>query len=452
MMTQEQLRERIDTIVVVMMENRSFDHIFGHLGLPGYGERKDLRALADLQNLDYGNASQNGTLIQPFVSQDQPFASDLPHARGEVATQIAASPDGRATMSGFVRAYEQHTHTSGLLRPPSMGILTPRDLPMTSFLGQEYRICDSWFASLPTSTAPNRLMAMCGYTMIDETGTFVPDQHTVYDWLEERKKRWRVYHAGLPFLTLMKNTWHYMVTSHFQRLSQLAHDVQNEPSNSWPEVIFVEPDYQDSPVHLSGQACDNHPPLPMAFGEAFLRQVYEALTSNPARWQRTVMILAYDEHGGFFDHEVPRNIPGPPPVGATYPPFTSTGIRIPAVVVSPLVTAGSVAADLFDHTSILQLLAERFGEAGELYSTEVEQRRQAGIVSLSAALDAQPRPGAVPPAPSQPFRGTALLESASEPVSALGRAFAQQIEAFAKTVDAEGAKKFPEIAHWMGTP
>src|SRR5262249_41045664 len=149
-------------------------------------------------------------------------------------------------------------------------------------------------------------------------------------------------------------------------------DVQHEEDATWPHVIFVEPDYNDSPVHISGHACDNHPPVAVGFGEAFLRQVYQAITSNSARSSKSVMFVTYDEHGGFFDHVAPVNIPSAPPPGATYPRFDSTGVRVPALVVSPLVARQSVRHEQLDHTSILQLIAERFGTEGEGYSASVE--------------------------------------------------------------------------------
>src|SRR5262249_52425507 len=150
------------------------------------------------------------------------------------------------------------------------------------------------------------------------------------------------YSAGLSIYLQVPSVWPLLVSSHFRRLDALSSDAQNEADATFPQVIFIEPDYNDAPIHLSGHANDNHPPLAVAFGEAFLRDVYQAITSNPARFRRTVMIVTYDEHGGFFDHVPPLPIPYAPPPGASFTaPFDSTGVRVPAMVISPMVGPGA---------------------------------------------------------------------------------------------------------------
>jgi phospholipase C len=119
-------------------------------------------------------------------------------------------------------------------------------------------------------------------------------------------------------------------------------------------------------------------------GQRFLREIYEALTANPARWAKTVMIVTYDEHGGFFDHAPPLPIPTDPPPGKNYRRFETTGARVPGLIVSPLVAPASAYKETLDHTSILQFLAEMFGDGD--YSADVRQRQDAGIKSVSDAL------------------------------------------------------------------
>ena len=143
------------------------------------------------------------------------------------------------------------------------------------------------------------------------------------------------------------------------------------------------------------------PPVPVAFGESLLLQVYDALGADPVRWKKTLLIVTHDEHGGFFDHVLPLNVAQPPGAQwATATAFTTTGPRVPAFVVSPFVSQAIVSSVTLDHTSILQLLAERFGAPGENYSPQVDARRAAGIGSISAVLDAKaqrPSPYAAPP-------------------------------------------------------
>jgi len=436
------------------MENRSFDHLLGHLCQSQFGGRTDIDGIPNLLDPNLINPSGNGTLIRPFIAKDGPLTNDLPHERPFVAMQLASSPvTGGPSMTGFVKAYEAATGTSGVVDPPPMGLLTTPDLPATSFLAREYAVCDRWFAPIPASTQPNRLMAISGYTERDNTiSGLLPNQDTLFQWLDAHHVPWRVYSAGLSFFTLMPRMWPDLLSDRFRRLSALSFDFQHEPDATKPHVIVIEPDYDDTPVHLSGHANDIHPPLPMAFGEAFVRQVYEALTSNPGRWQKTVMVLTYDEHGGFFDHVVPPRVPCPPPPGASYPAFETTGVRVPAIIASPLVQRGSAKHATLDHTSILACLAERFGEPGETYSPAVQARATAGIQSLSAALDSGPPRSDIPQPSPTAITAAAALKTWVEPVNAMSSAYAAAIEQFAKAHGNDALKKFPEIAHWLAPP
>jgi phospholipase C len=450
-MNQQELVQRVDTIVIVMMENRSFDHLLGTMCQSQFGGRSDIDGIKSLLDPNLANPASDGTLVFPFIMKDGPLTNDLPHERDFVAMQLAPSNiTGGPTMTGFVKAYEKATGTSGVNDPPPMGLLTPPDLPTTNFLAREYAVCDRWFAPIPASTQPNRLMAISGYTERDNTiSGLLPDQDTLFQWLDAHGVPWRVYSAGISFFTLMPRMWPDLLTDRFRRLPDLSFDFQHEAEATHPKVIVIEPDYDDSPVHLSGHSSDNHPPLPMSFGEAFVRQVYEALTSNPGRWQRTVMILTYDEHGGFHDHVPPLPVKCPPPPGASYPEFASTGVRVPALVVSPLVHRGSVKHANLDHTSILALLSERFGPPGVPYSAAVAARSTAGIASVSAILDSGAPRADIPAIAPTAISASASLKTWAEPTNAMGGSFATAIEQFAKAHGAPALQKYPEIAHWL---
>jgi phospholipase C len=361
-----------------MMENRSFDNVLGYLRHPQIGNRGDVDGIEDVGNVGYINLDSKGRAFRPFWMADRPQPTDLPHDAAGVAQQLAFSAvDNRFLMTGFVEAYEsQFSARPG--NPPPMGLLRPGDLPTTSVLADRYTVCDRWFSCLPTSTAPNRLMSMCGTSALRETRTFLPEQRTVYDWLHDHGVSWRVYAAGVPFFALMPRVLGRWLLSHqFRRIGDLARDLA---AGDRPQVIFIEPEYYDSPVHFH-RPCDNHPPLGMAAGEAFVAQVYQTLAASPL-WDRCVFIATYDEHGGFFDHVAP------PPVRYRHPngvAFETAGPRTPTIVAGPFARRG-VSHALLDNTSILQLIAERFG-SGEAYSPEVADRRRQGIASVSSILD-----------------------------------------------------------------
>lgn len=440
----------IDTIVIVMLENRSFDHILGHLSLKGSGYASAVNGLTEpLGREDYENLDA-GETFPPFRMKDGQLSTDLPHERREVAVGLAKSAaTGKYEMNGFVKAYFQLQGTNRTTKPDPMGFLSSMDVPITRFFADEFAVCDQWHAPLPTSTQPNRLMALTGTSLIDQSGGPFPERdELVTDWLETRGVSWRVYHSGISFFALLGKI--EIFGSGFRNIDRLAPDVLGEKPHDFPSVVIVEPSYNDGP-HLGNDVPNcNHPPSPVGPGEAFLRQVYQALTCNPSRWSRTLMVVTYDEHGGFFDHVAPPPVPYVPPTRAKFKtPFESLGVRVPALVVSPLVSRGRVYTGLLDHTSILQLLAEKFAPAGGGYSSSVESRRKAGIGSVSAALDLLAPRGIIPLAPAAPRRILMRFSSPIGPPSAMQAAFAETARWMVKEHARETAQQYPEISHWV---
>jgi phospholipase C len=386
----------IDTVVIVLMENRSFDHMLGYLGLPPFN-----LALDGLQNASgprYANP-YNGQSYLPFHMNRLDMPHDPPHERQPIANQIGSVINGQYNMTGFVQSYYMNGQISGPAPgtlPEVMGYFTPAEVPVTDFLARNFAVCDHWFSSIPASTQPNRLMAMSGYTLIDGNVHVLDDQYLLYDWLNDHRIGWRVYHEGIPFFALMPRILARLLDDNFRGLDRLYNDFKDESEATFPEVIFVEPTYTDAP-HI-GTPSDDHPPSSIVGGQTFLRNVYTALTCNPARWARTLMILTYDEHGGFFDHVSPPSIVTPPARNASYPQFVSSGVRVPGIVASPLVPAGTIYSQPLDHTSILTMMAQKYGAVRETYSAEVEVRRSvftgniADLVSLNAPRTAIPLP------------------------------------------------------------
>lgn len=338
----------IDTIAVVMMENRSFDNVLGHLSHPDFGRRSDIQGLVDPATTTlYDNFYEN-RIYKPFPVEDKPFLHDLPHNRATIAEQIDRI-NGQATMGGFVASYAKKTH-SAVSFPPPLGFLRPEGVPVTGFLASEYLTCNQYFSSLPAGTQANRAMAFAGESLIENNVTgLIPHRGLVFDWLKQHDVSWRVYHSGLSFFLLFGET--EVLGSNFRSVRRLAQDFQQEPTDRAPQVIFIEPEYEDSPVHLGYTPNDNHPPLPMAPGEVFLHGIYTAMASNPARWAKTLLVVTYDEHGGFYDHVEPPNVRFEPPPGAKFTePFETTGVRVPTLVASPCVEREGTSDALFDHT------------------------------------------------------------------------------------------------------
>jgi phospholipase C len=440
--------DQIQTIVIVMFENRSFDNVLGHLSMARFGNRPDLEGLVDPEtNPDYTNFL-DGQGYQPFESKDGSLLHDLPHNRLLVEAQLARA-GARYTMSGFADAYFRHTG-SRVADPPSMGFLAPAATPMSSFLAAQYAACDHWFAPLPTDTQPNRAMAYSGYTLIDNTKPrpipIVPGSF-IFEWLNARKVSWRVYHCGISFFALFDGLHEEVLGPNFRSFRHFPADWEAESAAEMPAVIFIEPEYSDSPIHFGWTPNDNHPPTGMGPGENFLRDIYKLLTKDSDKWNRTLLLAMHDEHGGFYDHVPPLPISSPPPAGALYQvPFESTGPRVPALAASPWIPPGTVFKGSMDHTSILQLLAEKFDGTPD-YNDEVARRRESGIQSVSALLaQSLERPRAdIPPPPDDTIVSPVALKSVLEPRTDSQQAFTAAAKELLAHDRKRALEKYPEL-------
>ena len=317
----------IKRIFVLMLENRSFDHMLGYLSLKGALPVNGLRHPLDPHTNTYNGQPYP---LFPLTSLRVP---DPLHDRQHIRIQI----DG-GSMHGFVASYAINHAVSRDLPPPVMGYYTEAEVPITDFFARQFAVCDSWFAPFPTGTQPNRLMAMAGYSLIEDNEEPLPHHDLVYDWLTRSGVPWCVYHEEFPLFMMMPEWIPHIVMdgTHFRRLSDLPRDILND---DLPQVVFIEPTYTDAPHYK--EPSDAHPPSSISHSENFLRNVYLALVTADL-WKDCVLIVTYDEHGGFFDHEPPRPLPTPIPRDAEYgDQFMTTGLRVPALIVSPFVSAAA---------------------------------------------------------------------------------------------------------------
>lgn len=390
---------RIQYVVIVYMENRSFDHILGYLNLPGNHPKWDeIDGIFEAMKYYTGFAYPPHPLTTPNIDPDPP------HERENIATQINSAPK---KMRGFVDSYARAVQQCR--GDAVMEYCGPKDIWVTDFLARNFAVCDRWHASLPASTLPNRLMAMSGYALVDHTPSgylemthdlFTDDpDDLVYDWLTKRAG-WRVYYSGSFFFMQMPRVlkqYQADIQSQglFRPISRLVQDFRN---GDVAPVTFIEPLYQDDYRRNNQQATDDHSPAALFGGQRFLNIVWEAI-SSPGIWENLFATISYDEHGSIFDHREPPALRTLPPPGASYKPFETLGVRVPGIVVSPFVQPGSVFHDLFDHTSVLKFLGEKFG--GGTYSKIVDPRP---VASSSAVLEAALLDPKTPvrPAPQKP--------------------------------------------------
>jgi phospholipase C len=361
--------DEIQTIVVVMMENRSFDHMLGylrqlhprpaHLGYEGFSGEE----INNVHNVHPGFKMQPATR----ANIPDPVTAIYPgpeHGFSRVKGQVA---DGQ--MSGFAQDYEDRYPDDGIGQWV-LTYYTDKELPTYYRLAADYAVCDHWFASHPGSTWPNRWVTMSGSTPFLEN----PDvgdpaigflhQTTIFDLLTRRGIEWRVFESDLSLIRTFDNfrldADRVIPYTNYDDQSRSFEDVAR--AGALPPVVFVEPNFSDVPPLST--ADDDLCPVDLAKGQDFVARVYAALQKSP-QWPRTLMLVTYDEHGGFFDHVPPPGTPlGPPewigkvprvhPDGADH-----LGVRVPALVVSPWVTPGSVCKQVFDHTTIIKTILLR---------------------------------------------------------------------------------------------
>jgi phospholipase C len=361
--------DEIETIVVVMMENRSFDHMLGYL--------RQLRPAAD--GLAYegfsGNEVNNVQNAHPGFKMLAATKANIPgsvtaiypgpeHGFDHVARQVAGG-----AMSGFAQDYEERYPDDGIGQWV-LTYYTDHELPVYYDLAAHYAVCDHWFASHPGPTWPNRWTTLSGGTPFTDNPPvtnkvigFLP-YGTIFDLLNERGIDWRVFESDLSLIRTYDNF--RLDADHVVPFINPDDDSRSfeqvAAAGRLPPVVFVEPNFSDTPPLST--ANDDLCPIDLVKGQDFVHRVYNALRDSP-HWPRTLLLITYDEHGGFFDHVPPPGTPlGPPewigkvpkihPEGADH-----LGVRVPALVVSPWVRPGSVCKQVFDHTSIIKTILLR---------------------------------------------------------------------------------------------
>jgi phospholipase C len=383
----------IEHIVILMQENRSFDHYFGTLsGVDGFSNAHVLSQTVDGKK--YRVFDQFG--YAPGVGEDpsgflQPFhlLSDPPNEDGETTNDIthAWAPQHQSWNGGAMNAFlETHLENDGTENGfVTMGYFTRQDLSFYYALADAFCICDAYHCSVLGPTDPNRLMAVSA--SIDPAGT---NGGPVVETYSDRQQ----YYGTLTWETMPERlsaagvTWKvYNDPTALLELSPFPYFAKYWGSSASPELVAsgVTPTYPGSFVAdvaagtlpsvswiMPPLAECEHPAAPPEYGEYLTNQVLSTLVSNPDVWAKTVLFITYDENGGFFDHVPPPTAPGttagefltssPLPSaasGITGP--VGLGFRVPCLVVSPFSRGGWFSSETFDHTSLLRFIETRFG-------------------------------------------------------------------------------------------
>ncbi|WP_322049445.1 alkaline phosphatase family protein [Paraburkholderia sp. J67] len=361
---------KIKHVVVLMLENRSFDNVFGFLRPAGDG----FDGLA-------GAACPGNNGIPPWQTEPGSDCSTMPdpdpgESFDDITGQLYGTDvvNGVPPMSGFVDNYEKHHGTANAI----MHCFTPNDLPVLSQLANSFAISDRWFASAPCQTWPNRFFAHAGTANGYENNTldgFPFPMQTIFNELQGVVP-WKIYFHDFPQAALLSRLWPY-----FANFRPFDRFIQDAAAGQLPAYAFIEPMYYPG-TELPN---DMHPPHNVQLGEALVARVYNAVRSSP-NWTSTLLIVVFDEHGGCFDHVAPPAATPPEPARPKQNfAFDRYGVRVPAVLISPYTAAGTVLRPAgntpFDHTSIISTVRNCFGIAGPLTA------RDAAAPDLSGALN-----------------------------------------------------------------
>jgi phospholipase C len=350
-------------VVVLMMENRSFDHMLG--ALKAQDPRID--GLTGTEN----NPDTTGSLVlvQPLAQYQGQLDPDPDHHFPGVDLQIFGgdtSPTRVPTMQGFVKSYfaqrKDVKHSRQI-----MHYFKPEKLPVLTTLATEFALFNRWFSSIPGPTLCNRAFAHYG-TSFGHVGmeVFYVNQQfkSVYERLVANGFTAKIYYfdqasSSLEVINILRNQPQF-----FGTYDQFLNDCR---LGQLPDYSFIEPNYTDHDGSSGAMiASDQHPDHHVREGERFIASVYNAIRSNRSLWESTALLVTYDEHGGIYDHVPPPAcmpdgfVAQPKDTGTSLPFFFDRlGVRVPAVLVSPWIPRGTVVNDrVFEHASIPATITE----------------------------------------------------------------------------------------------
>lgn len=410
----------IDSVVILIQENRSFDHYFGsYKGVRGFNDQS-----AAFQQPYPGNTNN------PPAGVLLPFHLDITKTNAACTHDISHDwvPQHQSwnsgAMNGFVTSRIPINATDAVM---TMGYYTRADLPYYYAAADAFTLCDNYFCPVIGPSDPNRLYTMAASLDPDgthggpllETLVFQNRQPffgkltltTMPEQLTARGISWRVY--GSPDQNILNGAFSDNILSYFKNFqdssSDLYHNafvpqfpvdfVSDAATGNLPQVSWI----------LASLIDSDHPPAPATLGENTLSLIVQALTANPAVWAKTALFVTYDENGGFFDHVPP--VTAPPGTAGEYVTAPSVpdasaqggisgpiglGFRVPAMIISPFSRGGFISSDLFDHTSILRFLETRFG--AEVPNLSAWRRQTVG--DMTSALNFTKPDYSIPNLPS----------------------------------------------------
>ncbi|CAG8527576.1 12282_t:CDS:2 [Ambispora gerdemannii] len=363
-----QLDKKIKNVVLIILENRSFSKIAGY-----FNYSSEIRGLTGkeynlLDPKDPNSLKIYATNDAVYVDKDDPGHS-IPDTYEQITGIQGGDPrtpiTGVPPMSGFLQNFRRVTgasKTDVARLKHVMDAFKPTDLPVTYELAKNFALFDGWYASVPGPTTPNRLYIHTATSNGIYETSYLNDitgfnQRSIFDNLDEQGITWKNYYSLFPELISSQKLRN---KSGFSKMKKLDVFFADAKAGTLPQYSLVNPIF-------SGYPNDDHPPYSVANGERFIKVIYEALRASP-QWNNSLLIITWDEHGGFYDNvPPPSNVPPPDNVAAPNFKFDRLGLRVPTLLISPWIKKGTVVHNppkndtYFEHSSIPATLKKIFG-------------------------------------------------------------------------------------------
>lgn len=376
--------EKINHVVVLMLENRSFDHLLGFLGDRFPGQKfEGLSGQESISADPRVDGTELVTVERASTADAYITAPDPGHEYEDVCLQLygedqiaAGSP---LTNNGFVCSYgAQEYRENGKLGLAAaktiMRCVAPDRVPVLSTLAQEFVVCDHWFSSVPGPTWPNRFFVHAATSggnidnpvssgiIRSQLWTSSYRMRTIYENLQEAGRSWKIYFHDVAQAFALRSLHPYAADQFewfYPKPDRDTSFMLDAQEGTLPHYSFIEPQYINAP---GSPANDQHPPHDLRYGERLIATVYDALRGNEELWRKCLFVVLYDEHGGFYDHVAPPATVNPDGlIAANGFDFTRLGLRVPAILASPWLPRGRVDNTIYDHSSLLATVEKLFG-------------------------------------------------------------------------------------------
>jgi phospholipase C len=364
-----------------MMENRSFDHMLGYLKLEQ--GREEVEGLAP----GFSNTYNDEVFPVRQLTETKLGRGQDPCHDGWCVAEQLADQNG-----GFVANYSK-SHQGDPAGGFVMGYFNQSALPTYDHLASEFGICDHWYSSVPGATWPNRLYALAGRAAGSKDNPRGIPKFNLPSFvrhLDAAGTSWKWYAFPLhpiggllTTLQIADDRYNAPESGNYARCDPVF--FQDAANGTLPAVSWIDPDFG---LPIPGRhENDDHPPADVIAGQEFVLKVYHALTQGPL-WETTMLVVVYDEHGGFFDHVAPGEAQDDDPA------FRQYGVRVPAFVISPWIEQRKVAHDTYDHTSIIKTILLRFARtaSGAIPNMGARVANANHLGSLLSRADPRPAP------------------------------------------------------------